>query len=418
MPALSLPTGVLGAQAAGSVEVVELSGPLDELAVDFVHRSIVEAGRRQAQVLVVQLDSPGALTPRVSELVDLLGAPPLPVAVWVGPAPAVAYGGAAQLLAAAPIRAAAPDTVIGYLWPTVAGKRTEDPRSLGDSLESPQRLITQTVRVDEPVPGLVDLVVPTLGGLVVGLDGLQVGSGDQAVTLHTAEPREPGEGPRPSVPVRFGEPGLFIRALRVALRPEAAFLFLVSGSVVASFEFYALGPGAAAGLALASLLLAGYGLVSLPLSWWGLPLVLAGILALTADFQRGGLGWARLAGLSLLTTGGLGLTDAAPQLGPAWWAVGLTALLAGLFYLIAMTSVARARFSTPTVGRRQLVGRRGTAASDFDPVGIVEVSGARWRARSARAAGIRSGDAIEVTGVRGAVLSVRPVSQSPGHQLP
>jgi membrane-bound ClpP family serine protease len=45
-------------------------------------------------------------------------------------------------------------------------------------------------------------------------------------------------------------------------------------------------------------------------------------------------------------------------------------------------------------------------------MGIVELDGARWRARSHRAAGIAAGDPIEVLEVSGVMLEVGPPQPS------
>jgi membrane-bound serine protease (ClpP class) len=74
-----------------------------------------------------------------------------------------------------------------------------------------------------------------------------------------------------------------------------------------------------------------------------------------------------------------------------------------------MTTIVRSRYSTPTIGREYLVGRRGVATSEFDPEGVVDLDGARWRARSTRAAGVSPGDAVEVLEVKGIILEVGPV---------
>ncbi|MGD2051845.1 MAG: NfeD family protein, partial [Acidimicrobiia bacterium] len=80
----------------------------------------------------------------------------------------------------------------------------------------------------------------------------------------------------------------------------------------------------------------------------------------------------------------------------------------GLFFMFAITTVIRSRFSTPTIGREHLIGRVGRAETTFDPEGVVVLQGARWRARSRRAAGIREGEEVVVLGVSGIVLEVGP----------
>jgi membrane-bound serine protease (ClpP class) len=75
-----------------------------------------------------------------------------------------------------------------------------------------------------------------------------------------------------------------------------------------------------------------------------------------------------------------------------------------------MPTVQRARLSTETIGRDYLVGETGTALVDFDPDGLVEVRGARWRGTAHREAGIATGDPVQVTGVDGLYLEVDPLT--------
>ena len=212
----------------------------------------------------------------------------------------------------------------------------------------------------------------------------------------------------PSVEVRFVKPDLWDRFLRLASRPEAAFFFLLAGIAIATFEFYAAGAGVAAAVAALSLFLAGYGWATLPMNWWAVVLALFGLLLYTWDFQQNRLGLGSVGGTIALLIGGFFYTNAAPQYTPAWWGVLITVIGIALFYGFALTTVVRSRFSTLTIGREYLVGKQGTAETDFDPEGVVVVDGARWRARSHRAAGLGPGDPIQVVEVNGILLEVGP----------
>lgn len=163
-----------------------------------------------------------------------------------------------------------------------------------------------------------------------------------------------------------------------------------------------------AGVGVVSLLLAGYGLSVLPVRWWAVAAVVAGLLLYAADFQRHGLGWRSLLGTAGLTAGGLFFVDAAPQFTMRWWVVLLVLAGVALFFGFGMTAVVRARFSTRTIGREQLVGRHGVAVTALDPVGVVDVDGAEWRASAARAAALQPGDGVVVTAVHGIQLEVDP----------
>jgi membrane-bound serine protease (ClpP class) len=80
------------------------------------------------------------------------------------------------------------------------------------------------------------------------------------------------------------------------------------------------------------------------------------------------------------------------------------------FMVAAMPAMVRSRFSTPTIGREELVGEMGRAEADVDPDGVVRIRDALWRARTNRATPIHAGDAVRVVSIEGVVLEVEPES--------
>lgn len=385
--------------------MIDISGPLDAQAVEFVRATILEAAELDSQAVIIQLDSPGVVAgePQFERLLTLVQDPPLPLAVWVGPAPAVAYGGAVDLLLGAPLGLAAPGSEIGLAEPTIVA---DD----GDTTTRvPLTLTESTLTVESPVHEVVDIVSPAIRQLVHELDGVSVEVGGESHQLSTLTSVEvDGRQEVTTIGVVFHKPGYWARFLRSATTPEAAFMFLVAGLTVAAFEFYAIGPGLAAGVAAVSLFLATYGLATLPVRWWALVLTLAGWVALTASYQRGGVAAVTGAGSLVLLGGGLWYVDGAPQLvtNPIVTLVIVAAVV--LFYTVAMPTVARSRFSTRTIGREHLIGSEGVAVVDFEPDGEVEVGGARWSASAHREARIRRGSPVRITRVDGLVLEVEP----------
>lgn len=387
----------------GPVVVVEIEGPMDQRVIDFAASAVSEA---DAQVVVLLIDSPGVASGDLTDLAATIDTAVPPVAAWVGPQGAEAYGGAAQLLELVDYVGAAPGALVGYSVPTVAGDKAAAAVASSPGLSD---LADDRVEISQtgPSPDFIDFVTPSIGQFLAMLDGIEVGDG----VIETVDETTLADGSVvtiPSVEVRFIKPGLFTRFLRLSIRPEAAFFFLVAGLALVAFEFYAAGVGVTAGVAALSLFLSAYGLSTLPVRWWAVGGSVLGVLLFTWDFQRTRLGWRSVLGLAALLVGGLALTDAAPQFGPRWWAVVLVVVGIALFYGFAMTTVVRARFSTPTIGREHLIGRRAVAETDFAPDGLVTVDGARWRASAARAADIKQGDTLTVLAVKEIVLEVEP----------
>jgi membrane-bound serine protease (ClpP class) len=400
---VAVPLGVAAAQTTTrSVDVVVVGGPMDHRTVAFVTAAITDT---DADLVVLQLDIEAVVGGDIGALRDLIADPPVPVALWVGPQPATLQGAAVQLFAAAAIRGAAPGVTIGRASPPLAGGEP-----LADRGDLPAAVVDDLVVVAAPDGVLVDVVAPSIGQFVVGLNGREVVVGGVTVVLDTArtEVVDGVERLVPSAPVRFVSEGLIDRVLHVAIRPEAAFFFLLAGLVFAVFEFYAAGPGLAAAVGAVSLLLAGYGLAVMPTWWPALAAVLAGVVLYVIDLQRNDLAWRSILGTALLLFAGFRLVDGAPQLVPVWWTVVLIVIGTALFFGFALTTVVRARFSTDTIGRTHLIGRRGVAVGAISPDGEVEVDGVRWKARSTRRSGIDSGDAVVVARIDGVVLEVEP----------
>ncbi len=372
------------AQADGGsrLDVIDISGALDRQAIAFISDTIQEVADQGSQAVIIEISSPGVVADATDfeSLRALIASPPVPVAVWVGPAPAVAYGGVLDLLVASQIPAAAPGAHIGLAEPTLVADRNDDTTDL------PVALTESILTVSGPVEGLVEELSPAIGQLIQDMDGTVVQLSDGAHSLSTLVPGP--NGTVEPVPVVFHKPGFWSRFLRLAITPEAAFLFLVAGLAVAAFEFYAIGPGIAAGMAAISLFLASYGIWALPVRWWAMALTLVAWWALTYAYQRGGAAVLTGAGAALMLVGGLWYVDGAPQLEMNPIVTLVIVAVVVLFYTVAMPTVARSRFSTRTIGRDHLIGSQGVALVDFDPDGEVEVAGARWKASAHRESGI------------------------------
>jgi membrane-bound serine protease (ClpP class) len=109
-----------------------------------------------------------------------------------------------------------------------------------------------------------------------------------------------------------------------------------------------------------------------------------------------------------LVAGSVWLYDGSSRLDPKWWVLVLVIGGAIIFMLSAMTAMVRSRFSTPTIGREDLVGEMGNAEADVAPDGVVRIRDALWRARTNRATPIPAGAPVRVVAVEGVVLEVEP----------
>jgi membrane-bound serine protease (ClpP class) len=376
--------------AAGVVDVVEVTGLLDPVMVDFVERAIEDAAADGSVAVVLRVDSPGAVVgeDEVTGLLDAVDASPVPVTAWVGPSGAAAKGDAARLVLAAEVSGMAPGTRIGDLPAGTAGGL-------------PPGLVEGTLPAAEAAEaGVVDLgpeEAPVVGDFVVELPGVEsrvVDEGDE-------RRREP------VTTVRFAKLTPVDQLFHTVASPSVAYLLLASGLLLIVFELYTGGFGIAGAVGAGAAVLAAYGLDVLPTSPVGLGLVLFSMLAFAVDVQTGvprvwtGIGTASFALGSLL------LFDDPVSLSWVALVVGLLGVL--LMVLGGIPAVVRSRFSTPTVGRQWMVGETGEAVTAIAPDGVVRVRGVPWRARTNRATPVDVGQPVRVASIEGLLLEVEPL---------
>lgn len=379
------------AEEDGYVSVIEVSGLLDEVLVDFVETQIVEAEDSGALALVLQLNSGGAVVSdaRFDDLLERIRTAEVPVDVWVGPSGSRATGEAADLLAAA--------RVVGVS----GGSRVEiTPALLGAGSLEGEAAVGDKVSAGEALDlGLVDSTAPTIGVFVYGQPPDYEG-------LPGVETTVVGGERQPVTPTHFGQLPLYGQLLHTVASPPVAYLLFLIGLALIVFELFTAGVGVAGLVGAGCLILGCYGLAALPTNPFAVGLLLFAMFGFAVDVQTGvprawsGIATASLAVGSVLLYDGLSLS----------WITLLVAIGGiSLAMIGGMPAMIRTRFSTPTIGREWMVGEVGTAQGRIAPDGIVTVRDAPWRARTNRATPIDASAAVRVVSIDGLLLEVEPL---------
>ena len=384
-----------------TVSFVQIGGAFDAAYADFLVGEIRRAERDGDMAIVLRLNSSGTVKADAERLVRTVATSKVPIATWVGPTGRHAHGAATRIWYAGDLRLVAPGAVVGAAYPTAVGGGDRPPATsdLPPALQRGPDLGADAL-VEQ---GIAHGKAGTLFEALRSLDGKTI----DGRTIRLDQQNDD---------IRFARPGPVV-AVRQALatNPTLVYLLLLTGIGAIVFELFQPGFGPAGYAGGILVLLAAYGLVSMPTNPIGLALLLLGIGGMALDVRRDAIGPPTWGGAVVAALGSWWLVHTnGPELRPALWAIVTGILGSLLFYGIVMTVVLRALRGQSAQLGQALVGRAGEVRSTLNPQGHVLVEGALWRARAIEWDGpVAAGTPVRVTGVdeEALVLDVAPIGR-------
>ncbi len=190
------------------------------------------------------------------------------------------------------------------------------------------------------------------------------------------------------------------------LDPNMAYLFLVAGFSLALISLMAPGTGVLEIGALFALLLAGWGIYTLPINYWALALLILVVFPFIWAVRKSGQLVYLGVSIFALLIGSIFLFR-----GEMWWQPAVNPVLAsvvsvltgGFFWVVARKSL-EAEAVIPSHDLSGLVGAVGEAKSAIHHEGSAQVLGELWTVRSASP--IPTGSIVRVIGRDGFILDV------------
>ena len=447
--ALAMTTVVAAVRASASVNVppvfvLRIDGAIGPPAAEYVARSLERAARERAQLVVLQIDTPGGLDTSMRSIIKDIVASPVPVVAYVAPQGARAASAGTYILYAAHVAAMAPATNLGAATPIAIGlpspgrdpepagrassaastpeashdtstaKRINDAaayiRSLAQLRGRDVAWAEQAVRESASLSAsdalarkVIDLVAVDVSDLLRQLDGRVLPLGDSragSVKLATAQ-----------AAVVMLEPDWRNRLLTVIGDPSLVLILMMIGIYGLLFEFLNPGfvaPGVIGGV---SILLALWGLQMLPVNYAGLALILLGIVFFVAEAFVPSYGALGIGGVAAFGFGALLLIDSElPGFGIPLSLIVVATLVSAAFIIGVAGMAARTRRQPVVSGTARMIGTLGDIIEFGGSEGWASVDGERWHVRAAQP--LHPGQRVRITRINGLTLEVSPVTEA------
>ena len=411
---------------APQVLVLTAHGPLTPAMAEYLSRGIKIAEQRGAELLVLQLNTPGGSTDLMGEMVTSIRNSQVPVVIYIAPQGAIAGSAGTVITLAGHIAAMAPETAIGAASPvgaqgedigetmeaklkeilraqvrTLAEKRGQEAVALAEATIESAKAVTVEEAMDA---GLVDLIADDVDDLLDQLHGMPIQflEGEREINTENIE-------------IKALNQTLIEQLLTVLTNPNIVFILLSIGVQAVLIELSNPGGWVAGFFGVVCLSLAAYGLGVLPVNWFGLVFLGTAFVLFVLDIKAPTHGALTTAGVISLMVGALVLfnSPATPQFQRVSVPlVVISSLFTGGIFAAALLFAIRSQRIPIRTGQEAMVGRVGMVTKEIPGFGsgMVRIGGELWSAESSDEAVIHSGTRVQVTNVEGVRLQVREFS--------
>ena len=407
---------------------LEIKGAIGPASSIYLKEGMEAALHHHAQIILIELDTPGGLSSSMREMIQEITNSTLPIIIYVSPKGAHAASAGTYLLYASHVAAMAPGTNLGAATPVSLmpiSKMTDQNNSTPSALEKKvindaiayikslaelnERNITWAIEAVKEAKsisaedalryGVIDLMADDINELLRKLEGRSVTVSGKNIILRTED-----------AVIQTFEPDWKIKFLSVITDPNIAYILLIVAIYGIFFELMnpgAIFPGV---IGMLSGVIALYALNMIPFNYAGLLLIILGIAFMVAEVFITGFGILGIGGVIAFAFGSLLLFDA-DTLGsgvsiPLIIAFSLVSLG---FFIFVLQFIIRSRSVKIVTGVDEMIGATAEVLELNEKGYRVRCHGEIWYADSNSV--LEIGQKVRVESLSGLVLHVNPIKE-------
>ncbi len=414
--------------SSSTVIKLEIKGAVGPASSNYLKEGMKAAVQGNAQMILIELDTPGGLSTSMREMIQEITNSTLPVITYVSPKGARAASAGTYLLYASHVAAMAPGTNLGAATPISlmpVPKMTDANATTPSSLEKKvindamayikslaelnDRNITWAIEAVKEAKSIsakdalryhvIDLMAENSIELLNKLDGTRLSVSGKEVILSTK-----------NALIHPFEPDWKTELLMIITDPNIAYMLLLIAIYGIFFELVnpgAIFPGV---IGVISGVISLYALNMLPFNYAGLLLILLGIAFMVAEVLIAGFGILGIGGVAAFAFGSLLLFDT-DTLGsgvsiPLIIAFTLVSLA---FFIFVIRFLIKSRSVKIVTGVDEMIGSTAEVLASTEKGYRVRCHGEVWYAESDSV--LEIGQKVRVESLSGLVLHVNPIKE-------
>ncbi|NOR51840.1 MAG: nodulation protein NfeD [Gammaproteobacteria bacterium] len=408
---------------------LEIKGAIGPASSYYLKEGMAVALKQDAQMMLIELDTPGGLSTSMREMIQEITNSTFPVIMYVSPKGARAASAGTYLLYASHVAAMAPGTNLGAATPVnmMAAPKIQDQNSSSSPSALEKKVINDAMAYIKSLAelndrnvswaleavkegkslsskdalrfGVIDLMAEDRDELLKKIDGMVVRVSGKSLTLKT-------EG----IVIHSFEADWKTQFLSVITNPNIAYIFLLIAIYGIFFELMNPGgifPGV---IGVIAGVIALYALNMIPFNYAGLLLIILGIAFMIAEVLIAGFGILGIGGVAAFAFGSVLLFDA-ETLGSGIsipLIIAFTLVSLG-FFIFVLRFLLHSRSVKVVTGIDEMVGATAEVLELMKDEYRVRCHGEIWNATSDVV--LEVGQNVRVESLSGLVLHVKPLEE-------